>query len=137
MGWEQSRFLLIAYSGSVGFLQTPSGGRRVPVEQLSRERLLETRRISFGKTTRSRAGDPASGSSPDRPVSPSGVPGTSGRLCAQVPLSGRAKKGSTFGWSKDMFHLRVEQGQRVASRAHSDASHSKTRASSGVQAAER
>jgi hypothetical protein len=62
MGWEQSRFLLIAYSGSVGFLQTPSGGRRVPAERLSRERLLETRRISFGKTTRSTAGDPASGS---------------------------------------------------------------------------
>lgn len=49
-------------SSFVGFLHTPSGVRRGPAEQLSQERLLETWRISFGKTTVSIAGDPASGS---------------------------------------------------------------------------
>jgi hypothetical protein len=118
LGWEQSRFLLIVYSGPVGFLQTPSGGRGAPARRLLRERLLDARRISFGKNTLPMANDPASGSHRTEPV-----------LLREV---WRCRVGSSFN-----FHLRVGGGQGAASRTPFDNSPSKTRVLSGAPAAGR
>jgi hypothetical protein len=78
-------------SSFVGFLHVPSGARRGPAEQLSRESLLETWRFSFGKAIVTKAGDPASDSYP-----------TASFLLRE-------------GWERQvgsalMFRLRVEQG---------------------------
>lgn len=118
LGWEQSRFLLIAYSGPVGFLQTPSGERGAPARRLSRVRLLEAGRISFGKANLSRASDPASGSHRIEPV-----------LLREV---GGCRVGPAFE-----IHLRMEGEQGAASRAPADNGHSKTRVPSGSPAAGR